>query len=102
MVSDKGPGPSALQKRISTKMESNETKYLLRAKKSTVCADRYVGARSKRVAELHPCGSLNYFYGAFLPVSFDHFDLPDSEFIFCMSQNPYMCEHESLSQEGFY
>ena len=71
MVSDKDPGPLALQKRISTKMESNETKYLLRGKKSTVCADRYMGSRSERVAELHPCGSLNYFYGAFLLVSFD-------------------------------
>ena len=70
VVSDKGPGPSALQKRISTKMESNETKYLLRAKKSTVCADRYMGARSKRVAELHPCGSFNYFSDIFLPSSF--------------------------------
>ena len=30
--------------------------------------DRYLGAFGVREAESHPCGSLNYFYGAFLPV----------------------------------
>ena len=44
MVSDKSPGPSALQKIISTNMESSETsKVFLRREKSTVHVDRHMG-----------------------------------------------------------
>ena len=38
VVSDKGPGPSALQKRISTKMESSEaSKVFIRRKEYSTC-----------------------------------------------------------------
>ena len=41
VVSDKGPGPLALQ-RTSTEMESSEaSKVFIRRKKSTVCVDRH-------------------------------------------------------------
>ena len=44
MVSDKGPGPSALQKRISTTKESSEkSELLIRRKKTTVPWDRQTG-----------------------------------------------------------
>ena len=40
-----------------------EVKYLLRGRGgSTVCVDRHTG-RLQRVAESHPHGSMNYFYG---------------------------------------
>ena len=41
-----------------------------RRKKSMVCVGRHTGGLRER--ESHPCGSLNYFYGAFLLVSFGH------------------------------
>ena len=66
VVSDKGPGPSALQERILTKTESRETSIVfIKRKKSTVRVDRHTGRL--RVREWHPHGSSNYFYGAFLP-----------------------------------
>ena len=44
VVSDKGPGPSALQKRISTKKENSEkSELLIRRKKTTVPGDRQTG-----------------------------------------------------------
>ena len=44
VVSDKGPGPLALQKRIPTKIESSEIdKLFIRRKRSTVHVDRYTG-----------------------------------------------------------
>ena len=65
MVSDKYRGPSILQERISTKMESSETsKVFIKREKSIVCVERHTGRFRKRVAESH--GSLNYFYEVFL------------------------------------
>ena len=32
----------------------------------------------------------------------NHFDLPGSQSIFGISQDPHMCAHASLSQDGFY
>ena len=32
----------------------------------------------------------------------DHFDLPGSQFIFGMSQDPPMSMHASLNKDGFY
>ena len=44
VVSDKGPGPLALQKRIPTKMESSETsKVLIKGGKCMVYVDRHMG-----------------------------------------------------------
>ena len=60
VVSDKGPSPSALQKRISTQMESSEASdVFIKRKKSTVRVDRHTG-------ESAPCGSLNHLHRAFL------------------------------------
>ena len=68
MVSDKGPGPSAMQKRIPTKMESSEASTVfIKEEKSTVCVDRHMGRLRGRVPELRTCGSLKYFYEVFLP-----------------------------------
>ena len=67
MVSDKGPGPLVLQKRIPTKMESSEaSKVFIRRKESKVHVERHTGWTLESVPESGPRGSLNY--GAFLPV----------------------------------
>ena len=68
VVSDKSPGPSALQKRIPTKMESSETSkvFIKREKIRTVCVDRYMGRLRRRVPESHSHSGLNYFHRAFL------------------------------------
>ena len=52
MVGDKGPGPSALQTRISTKTESSEaSEVFIKREKSTVHVDRYT--RELRERERH-------------------------------------------------
>ena len=68
VVSDKSPGPSALQKRIPTKMETSETSevFIKREKIRTVCVDRCTGRLRRRVPESHSHSGLNYFYRAFL------------------------------------
>ena len=44
VVSDKGPDPLALQKRIPTKMESSKTsKVLMKGETYTVYVDRHMG-----------------------------------------------------------
>ena len=54
VVSDKGPGPLALQKIISTKTEScDSSQVIIKRKKSTVCMDRHTGGLRERVLELH-------------------------------------------------
>ena len=58
-----GPGSSALQRRIPTKIESNQVKCLLGEERvQYVWIDTW--ADSER--ESHPQGDLNHFYGAFL------------------------------------
>ena len=67
VVSDKVPGPLVLQQRISTKTESSEaSKVFIKREKMSVCIDSRSDSRRERITEWCPCGSLNYFYGAFL------------------------------------
>ena len=69
VVSDKDPGPSALQKRISAKIKSSEaSRIFIQRTKSTLRVDRHmVVSGTGRVTELHLRCTLNYFYKAFLP-----------------------------------
>ena len=80
MVSDKGPGSSALHKRISPRTESSEaSNVFIKRKERTVHENRHIGRFRGRVPELCPCGGLNHLDGAFLPVFlWPHFDLPGS------------------------
>ena len=100
MVSDKGPGPSTLQKRFSTKTESSEaSEVFIKRKKSTVCVDRHMGRLRGTLPDLLSCTlSLKYFYGAFLPVSFWPIILilPGLQSIFGISWDSPMCVHASL------
>ena len=64
MVSGKGLGPSALQKRIFMKMESSEASIYWEEKKYS--AHRHMGVLRDKVTESHPRGNLNSFYGTFL------------------------------------
>ena len=66
MVNDKGPGPSTLPKKISTKMGSSEASEVFIRTKSIAHVDRHFGRLRGRVPELCPHGSLNHLYGAFL------------------------------------
>ena len=67
-VSGKGPGPLALQKRIPTELGRSEAgKVFVKRKKNAVCINRLAQKESPWIAESHPHGSLNYYYGAFLP-----------------------------------
>lgn len=105
MVSDKGPGPSALQKRVSTKTESSEeaSRVFIRKKKSTIPKDRHTGRlrESPRVVLLWQFKSLLWGISSGFPLA-SHFDLPGSESMFGISQAPPMCARASLSQDGFY
>ena len=104
VVSDKGSGPLALQKRILRKTKSSETcEVFIRRKKSTVCVDRHTGRFKQTVSESHPCSSLNYFYGIFLP----GFVWPG--ILICLVHSPHLvylrilpCVRASLSQDGSY
>ena len=63
VVSDEGPGHSALQRRISTETESREASQVcIRRKESTIRVDRRRG-----VPEPRPRGGLSPFPGALLP-----------------------------------
>ena len=61
-----------------------QVKYLLEGKKSTIHVDRHMGRLRRRVHELHAYGSLNSFYGAFLP------GLLWSIILICLVQGPYL------------
>lgn len=68
VVRDKGSDPSALEKRISTKMGSSEaSEEFFRKKKSTLHVDTHTGRFRGRVPELRPSVSLSYFYVVFPP-----------------------------------
>ena len=85
VVSDKGPGPLGLQKRISTKTESSEaSKIFLRRKKSTVHVYR------GRVPESCPGDSLSYFYVVF-PLGFLW-----PIILTCLVHSPYLMYLRSL------
>ena len=63
-----------------------QVKYLLGGKQSTA----HTGGLRERVAELCPCGSLNYFYGAFLP----GFLWPI--ILICLGHSPYLAYLRAL------
>lgn len=63
--------------------------------------DRSRGRLRGSILESCPSGSLNYFYGGFLVSFGQSFDLPGSQSIFDISQDPLMCVHTSLSQDIF-
>ena len=59
MISDKGPGSSALQKRIPIKIESSEASevFIKRKRAQNVWIDMHMGRLRGRVLELHSHGS---------------------------------------------
>ena len=49
VVSDKGTGPTSLQKRTSAKTQSSEaSKVFIKREKSTVCVNRHMGRLRER------------------------------------------------------
>ena len=90
MVSDKGPGPMALQKIIATKMKTVQYMWI------DTQADSEGKFLSHALVELELllCNIFSVF-----PLT-SSFDLPQS--IFRVSQDPSMCAHASLSQDEVY
>ena len=92
MVNDKGPGPFTLQKRISIETECKEaSKVFIWRKTSIVHAHRqHMGRFRGRVPDLHQHGRLNHLKVVFLlvfPLA-SHYDFPDSQSTFGISQDP--------------
>ena len=79
-------------------------KVFICRKKSTVYVDRHMSKLRGKVPESHTCGSLNHLHGHFFQVFFghDHFDLPGSQTLFGISQDPPICRQASLRQDRFY
>ena len=104
VVSDKGPGPSALQKRIPTKMESGKTnKVFIKRKKNTVHVDRNIGGLGERVSHwITPFWWFEFLlWGISSGFPLANLDLPGSQSIFGISQDPPIWVYTSLSQDGF-
>ena len=107
VVSDKDTGSLASLRRISTKMESSEaSKVFTGRKKSTECVDRRTGrlreeSRSCWVTPSWQFELLWWSISSRFPLA-NHYDLPGSQSIFGASQDPFLCTHVSLSQDGFY
>ena len=104
-ISGHWQGPSALQKRIPTKMESGKTsKVFIKRKKNTVHVDRPIGRLRERVSHwVTPLWQFEFLlWGISYGFPLDDLDLPGSQSIFGISQDPPMWVHTSLSQDGFY
>ena len=89
--SDKSPGPSALQERTSTKMESSKARNVsIWRKNSTLHVDRHTDGFRKR-AEFYACGNLNYFYGGCLWISFGQSFPWFTAYTWCISGSSHVC-----------
>ena len=100
VVSDKAL-PFYFAKKNSHKMESSETsEVFIRRKRSPVRVGRHRSKlRERKSLSSHPCGSLNYFYGAFL-LGFLWLTSLISQSMFGIAQDSPMYAHASLSQDG--
>ena len=77
--------------------------FNVKRKKGTIHVDRHRGRLRGRVPELHPHCTLSYFYEGItsrFPLA-NHFDSRGSGSIFGIFQDPHMCVHASLSQDGY-
>ena len=96
VMDDTDPGPSALQERIPTKMESSETsKVFTRRKKGTVCVDRHTGSLRESVPESSLRDSLksespSVISNSLRPHGLLHTRLP------CISPTPEACSSSRL------
>ena len=99
VVSDKGPGPSAMQKRIPTKKESSEASKVFIKRKRVQYV--WIGTSVDSEGESLSCALVavwSTFMRCFFQVSLaNHFGLPCSQFIFGISQDPPKCAQASLS-----
>ena len=103
VVSDKGAGPLALQKRSAIGWKVvKEVKYLLKGKRvQYVQIDRQTQRESPQVAHLWKSELLLWGISSKFPLD-DHFDLPVLQSIIAVSQGLPMYAHTTLSQHGFY
>jgi len=103
-VIDKGPGPSALQKRISTKTKSSEASKVFIKRKRV----QYVRVGTPGNSEGESLVTPSWQFELLLwGISFrfplvSQFDLPGSQSIFGVPQDPSKCVDTSLSQDRFH
>ena len=89
-----------LQKRIPTKKKSSETNKIFIRRKKRI---QYVWIDTRADSESVAALVFITYTGHFFQVSFGpSFDLPDSESVSGISQDPPMCIRASLSQGGFH
>ena len=89
-----------LQKRIPTKKKSSETNKIFIRRKKRI---QYVWIDTRADSESVAALVFITYTGHFFQVSFGpSFDLPDSESVSGISQDPPMWAHSSYSQDGFY
>ena len=73
------------RKDFPQRQSSEASEVFIKRKKSIVCVYRHMSRLRGRLPDLLSCTlSLNYFYGAFLPVSFGQ------SFWFCLVRSPYL------------
>lgn len=65
------------------------------------CVDRHMGGLRGRVVPSGEFKSLLWGICSVFPLA-NHFALPGFESVFSISQDPLMCVHASLSQNGFH
>ena len=81
-----------------------QVKYSLSEKKSIVYVDRHMGRlRERESGWVLPSWQFELLLWVISPgfALANHFDLPGSQSIFGISQDPSMCAHASLSQDVF-
>ena len=94
VVSDKGPGPSALQKRIPTKTESNEISKLFIRRKNSTQKSRY----TSKLGVMASWQFKSLFWGICSRFSLaSHLALLGAESVFGLSQGPPTCACAHLS-----
>ena len=106
VVSDKGPGPSAMHKRIPTKMESSEASTLFIKRKRVQYV--WIGTWADSEREYLSCALVavwSTFMRCFFQVLWKKLIilvcLVHSLYL-VLSQDPPKCAQASLSQNGFY
>ena len=99
-----GPWPFGFAEKNSPKMESGKTnEVFIKRKKNTVHVDRNIGGLRERVSHwITPFWWIEFLlWGISSGFPLANLDLPGSQSIFGIYQDPPIWVHTSLSQDGF-
>ena len=101
VVSDKALALQLCRKEFLQRWKVETSKLFIRRKKSTVRVDGHTGGLRERDAPSWKFESLLWGISSRFPLA-NHFDLPGSESVFGIAQDPPMCACAFLSQDGFH